>query len=78
MVDLVIQYESLIDGEIHQIVRYDCSHGFFHRDILFPNGDKIKKEIEVVDLESAARYAQRDIEERWIFYKDRYTKKLKK
>lgn len=37
--DLVIQYESLIREKWLPTVRYDCSHGFFHRDVLFPNGD---------------------------------------
>ena len=38
--DVVIQYESKIKDKWHPIVRYDCSHGFFHRDILNPKGEK--------------------------------------
>jgi hypothetical protein len=78
LLDLVIQYESIIDGKIHPIVRYDCSHGFFHRDILLPKEEKIKKKIPIANLESAAKYAQQDIEERWTFYLERYLKHLRK
>jgi hypothetical protein len=28
--DIVVQYESRIMGKWYSIVRYDCSHGFFH------------------------------------------------
>ena len=31
---MVVQYESKIKDKWYPIVRYDCSHGFFHRDIL--------------------------------------------
>ena len=41
--DVVFQYESFIDGQWFPIVRYDCVHGFFHRDIMKPNGDKEKR-----------------------------------
>jgi hypothetical protein len=29
----------------YEIVRYDCTHGFFHRDVIWPNGKKEKQEI---------------------------------
>jgi len=32
--DVVIQYEARIKDKWHTIVRYDCAHGFFHRDLL--------------------------------------------
>jgi len=39
ILDLVIQYETLINEKWVAVVRYDCAHGFFHRDLLHPNGD---------------------------------------
>ena len=42
VVDIVVQYEGKFDEEWHPIVRYDCSHGFLHRDIMFPGGKKEK------------------------------------
>ena len=60
------------------IVRYDCAHGFFHRDVLLPNGYKEKKSIEIVSLKNASKYAEQDLKDRWEWYKERYIKKLNK
>ena len=75
--DLVIQYESKIKEKWYSIVRYDCSHGFFHRDTLFPNGKKEKQAISILTLEDAVNYAEQDIKDRWEFYKDRFIKNMK-
>ncbi len=78
ILDLVIQYEASYKGEWHAIVRYDCAHGFFHRDILKPNGEIEKKAIEMPDLNTAFTYARQDIEDRWKWYKEKYFKKMKR
>jgi hypothetical protein len=78
IIDLVIQYETIINEQWQPIVRYDCTHGFFHRDLLKPNGDKEKKVIEISDLNTAFTYAKQDIEDRWHWYKEQYIKKIKK
>ena len=75
--DLVVQYESHISGKWHNIVRYDCSHGFFHRDLLFPKGIKEKQEISITSLKDGLNYAEQDIKDRWMFYKERYISRLK-
>lgn len=64
VVDIVVQYETLIEGKWHAIVRYDCAHGFLHRDVLFPNGDKEKQVIEFENLEMALIYAEQDFKDR--------------
>jgi tetrahydrodipicolinate N-succinyltransferase len=76
--DVMYQYEALINGQWVAIVRYDCAHGFFHRDVLFPNGDKEKQSIEMDSLKSASKYAEQDLKDRWEWYRERYIKKLKK
>jgi len=78
VVDIVVQYESFINGKWTPIVRYDCAHGFFHRDLLYPKEQKEKQSINITPLESALTYAEQDIKDRWEFYKERYLKKLKK
>ena len=78
VVDLVVQYECLINSRWHIIVRYDCSHGYFHRDILFPNGDKEKQTVVLSSLKEALNYSEQDIRDRYEFYKERYLKKIKK
>ncbi len=78
VVDVVVQYETFITGKWHPIVRYDCTHGFFHRDVLYPNKETDKQVIEFDKLETALSYAEQDLKDRWEFYKSRYLKKLKK
>jgi len=76
--DVMFQYETLLDGEWTAIVRYDCAHGFFHRDVLLPNGDKEKQTIEIDTLKRASQYAEQNLKDRWEWYRERYIKKLKK
>ena len=76
--DLVIQYESFINEKWIVIVRYDMNHGFFHRDLMIPGGDKIKTAIEMPDLKTAATYAEQDFKDKWEFYKEKYLKKVKR
>ena len=78
VIDIVVQYESLINELWTPIVRYDCAHGFFHRDLLYPKNEKEKQSISITSLENALNYAEQDIKDRWEFYKERYLKKLKK
>lgn len=77
ILDLIIQYETMINAKWIPIVRYDCAHGFFHRDLLHPNGDKEKKTIEVPDLKYAFTFSKQDLEDRWEWYKEQYLKKIK-
>ena len=78
VLDIVVQYQSFINNNWEPIVRYDCSHGFFHRDVLYPNGEKEKHTINITNLEDGLNYAEQDIKDRWEFYKERYLKKLKR
>jgi len=78
LTDIMYQFESLIHTKWTSIVRYDCAHGFFHRDVLQPNGDKEKQLIEMDSLKSASNYAEQDLKDRWEWYRERYIKKLKR
>jgi hypothetical protein len=78
LLDIVYQYESFIGNKWEPIVRYDCAHGFFHRDVLHPNVEKEKTELTFDSLKSASQYAAQDIKDRWEWYKERYIKKFKK
>ena len=78
LVNLVVQYESLIEDKWIGIVRYDIEHGFFHRDMMTPKGENIKTPIDISDLNSATIYAEQDIKDKWEYYKQRYLKGLKK
>ena len=78
LIDMVYQYESYFNNRWHPIVRYDCAHGFFHRDFIMPNGEKEKSEIAIENLKDAAFYAEQDIKDRWEWYKEKFIKKIKK
>lgn len=78
IIDLVLQYESMIHDKWVAIVRYDCAHGFFHRDLLHPNGDKEKKAIEVPNLKYGFTFAKQDLEDKWEWYLEQFLKKVKK
>lgn len=77
ILDVVVQYESFIANKWVAILRYDCSHGFFHRDVLYPNAEKEKQTLNITNLKDALNYAEQDVKDRWEFYKERYLKKLK-
>ena len=77
LVDVMVQYESFIEGHWLAIVRYDMEHGYFHRDLLTPKGEKIKTSIEIPDLKTAAVFAEQDIKDKWEFYKEKFVKQLK-
>ncbi|MFA4851553.1 MAG: hypothetical protein WC868_10455 [Bacteroidales bacterium] len=78
LTDFVLQYESFINGQWLEIVRYDIAHGFFHRDFVTPKGKKEKTRIEMPDMKTAATYAEQDIKDKWEFYKTKYLKDLKR
>jgi hypothetical protein len=59
------------------IVRYDCAHGFFHRDLMHPNGDKEKKVIDIPSIKFGFTFAKQDLEDKWGWYKEQYLKKIK-
>jgi hypothetical protein len=66
--NIVVQYESFIDNKCTAIVRYDIEHGFFHRDMMTPKGEKIKTPIEIPDLadkipdNSVIEFVEKDFE----------------
>ena len=77
VIDIVVQYETMIDGKWTAIVRYDCSHGFFHRDLLLPNGSQEKTTIAIEDLNIAIGYAEQELKDNWEIYKQKYLKASK-
>lgn len=71
------QYEARFKEKWHEVVRYDCAHGFFHRDIMHPNGEKTKYHIPIANLNNALLYAEQDIKDRWKWYRDIFKKEMK-
>jgi hypothetical protein len=42
IINFVVQYETRINNEWKAVVRYDTSHGFAHKDLLYPSRRKQK------------------------------------
>ncbi len=72
---LVIQYEAYIDGKWRAIVRFDESHGFFHRDVMSPTGEQRKNAQPAFDKKLALTQAIADIKRHWHSYRKTYEDK---
>ncbi|HFQ93344.1 MAG TPA: hypothetical protein ENK32_05010 [Anaerolineae bacterium] len=71
----VIQYEAYIDGKWRPIIRFDEAHGFFHKDIMSPSGEKEKIAKSESDKGLALTQAIEDIKNQWRSYRQRYEDK---
>lgn len=71
------QYEIFFEGEWMPVVRYDTAHGYVHKDLINPDGSKEKIFMGLTDLNEALTLADKDINENWERYKDRYLRRIK-
>lgn len=78
VIGFVVQYEIFFEGRWVAIVRYDTSHGYAHKDLINPDGSKEKIFMGAVELSEALTLADRDINENWERYKERYFRRLKR
>ena len=74
----VVQYEVLFNEKWVPVVRYDTAHGFAHKDIIDPDGREEKIFIGIADLNEALILADKDINENWERYKERFLRRVKK
>jgi hypothetical protein len=51
VIDFLVQQETRLGESYQAVVRYDCSHGFAHRDTLNQRGDVIDKQPFPVDMD---------------------------
>ena len=63
VVNIVVQYEANIAGTWREIVRYDCAHGFLHRDAILSKGKTEKQPLSIANLNDALQYAEQDIKD---------------
>jgi hypothetical protein len=73
----VVQYETRVKDKWMPVVRYDTAHGFAHKDLIDPDGSKEKILIGAVELSEALTFADKDINENWERYKDRFLGSIK-
>ena len=76
--EFVVKLLSLLEGEWHEILRYDSGHDCPHKDILDINGEVIRKVwYDFLDNGQALTMAITDIKDNFEFYRERYQKWLK-
>ena len=74
----MVQYETLFEGRWVEVVRYDTSHGFAHKDMIYPDGGQEKRVMGEADLNEALVLADIDINENWERYKARYLRRVRR
>jgi hypothetical protein len=74
IVEFVVQYEALVAGSWHAVVRYDTAHGFVHRDELLPDGRRLKMPLPFANRNLAFTFASLDLKARWREYRARFEK----
>ena len=77
IVRFVVQYEAYINDSWRNIVRYDTSHGFAHKDIIHPNGTVNKQPLPFTDFNIAFTFAMQDLKVSWKWYRIAYEKEFK-
>ena len=70
VVDFLVQLEVEVRGEWVAVVRYDCSHGFVHKDLHNLTGEKRKERLEL-SYKEGLTLADTDINDNWEKYKER-------
>jgi len=73
VVKFVVQLEIKHEGKWKQVVRYDCAHGYAHRDSYNLRGESEKEEM-YLGFNDALTSADDDIDNNWEVYKDRFLK----
>jgi hypothetical protein len=76
IIKFVVQYEALIQGKWHPVVRYDTSHGFAHKDLIHPDGTEEKQPLHFQSFNAALTFAIQDIKISWGWYRTAYKKEF--
>ncbi len=72
-----IQYEALIEGHWHAIVRYDTAHGRPHKDLMHPDGSETKEHFFGYTPAEVLTYGERDIKRNWQRYRAQYEREMR-
>ena len=74
--EFMVQYELFVEGKWHEVVRYDTSHGYAHRDLIHADGRKEKLELFFRDLNICLTYAENDLRANWKNYREKFLKEV--
>jgi hypothetical protein len=70
-----VQLELWYQEEWRPIVRYDNSHGFCHRDVLYADGTQEKEALTIQMPNEAFNFANRDVRINRDVYRERFLRK---
>ena len=73
VVGFVVQLEVLFDNGWREVIRYDCAHGYAHRDSYCIHGKQTKEEL-CLTFEETLTFADDDIDGNWESYKKKFLK----
>ena len=59
-------------------MRYDTAHGYFHRDIIYPDGSTRRRRLPDVGYAEGFTQAELDIKINWRRYRETYLKEMTK
>lgn len=76
VVAFAVQYEALLEGRWHPIVRFDTAHGFAHRDVMHPDGRVDKEPLPWDTYPVALTFATQELKANWYRYRQRYEEEL--
>jgi hypothetical protein len=71
VVKFMVQLEVKYQGNWKEVLRYDCAHGYAHRDSYNLRGKHVKDDF-YLSFEDTLILADDDIDENWEIYKDRF------
>ena len=72
IVSFSVQLETLVEHQWCPVARYDCAHGFAHRDLVHQDGTVTKTPVFIHDYSDALTFAESDPKENWRVYKERF------
>jgi hypothetical protein len=73
VVKFMVQLEVEYKGVWKEVVRYDCAHGFAHRDSYNLSENHTKEELRM-SFKEVLTLADEDLDDNWEDYKDKYLK----
>ena len=71
VVKFMVQLEVRYEGKWKEVVRYDCAHGYAHRDS-YNLGGKHRKDELYLSFEDALTLSDDDIDDNWETYEHRF------
>ena len=76
LLNLWCNMSFFVEGKWHEVVRYDTSHGYAHRDLIHADGRKEKLELFFRDLNICLTYAENDLRANWKNYREKFLKEV--